>query len=303
MNNSLGQNGEYEELTYKLNAPEVKNKTRSPKINLKKPSPIKQYKESSFVPKKFSLVLDENRKSKEDRISKSDNNRKNSDPNAPRKGEVKKFELRKDSVKRAKKKDGVNRKFIRKNAKKINLRNAINKIKVVGTVSAKLNALIQRLEQNNATSGNANSNQYGDKVVMAPRIKEALEKFNKKKEDKPEIMHFGDQKRRRKKNSNIEEKFNKEEISNGYNNYEEENNEEEEYEYEEDEDYEEEDEEEEEEEKKNEQNNINDKKFIRSNLKRSSKKKRTREAKNDVKIIKDNINEKKKKKKRKENRK
>ena len=187
MDNSSRQNGEYEDLTYKLDTPKDTSKTRSPKINLKKPSPNKQYKESSFVPKKFSLVLDDNRKSKEDRISKSDNNRKNSGPDDPRKGEVKKFELRKGSVKR-KKKDGINRTFVRKNAKKINSpkkrkeSNAINKIKVVGTVSAKLNALIQRLGQNNATSGNATSNQYGDKVVMAPRIKAALEKFNKKKE-------------------------------------------------------------------------------------------------------------------------
>jgi hypothetical protein len=37
------------------------------------------------------------------------------------------------------------------------------------------------LEQNNASNENANSNQGGNKYVMAPRIRAALEKFNKKR--------------------------------------------------------------------------------------------------------------------------
>ena len=73
-----------------------------------------------------------------------------------------------------KKKDAANRKFMRKNAKnypkKKRENNTNNKIKVVGAVSAKLNALIQRLEQNNASNENANSNQGENKSVIEATI-------------------------------------------------------------------------------------------------------------------------------------
>ena len=271
MENSIRQNGENEKLTYKLITPKDTIKTRSPKLNIKNASTNKKYKESSFVPKKYSLIIGDSTKSIGGRISKSVNNRKNAGPNDPRKVEVKKFEFRKDySKKRVIKKDVVNRKFIRKNVKKkISPKkrresNAFNRIKVVGIVSAKLNALIQRL-QNNASSGHKKAKQFGDKVVIAPRIKAALEKFNKRKEEKPEIIHFSSQKR---KISN----------GNGYNKYETEKNEEEV-----DEEYEEE-----------EENEENDKKYSRNILKTASNKKRFREKDKDIKITKDVINNKKK---------
>ena len=80
-----------------------------------------------------------------------------------------------------KKKDGFNRKFMRKNAKKVispkKRRGAYggegggtHKIKVVGKVSAKLSALIQRLDQNSAQTVSTSNKQFGDKVVMAPKI-------------------------------------------------------------------------------------------------------------------------------------
>ena len=144
------------------------------------------------------------------------------------------------------KKDGTNRRFQRKNAKK----NIVQKkkrgddeIKVVGKVSAKLSSLIERLQQNTISSKNKVNTQFeGDKVVMAPRIKAALEKFNKKKQEQPQIIHTG---RPYKRNYHSkDDKSSKGEREDGSTIiYEEE-------EYEDDEDYEEEDEEEEEEEEK-----------------------------------------------------
>ena len=287
MENSIKQNGEKEELTYKLITPKDIKKTRSPKLNTKNISTNKKYKESSFVPKKYSLIIGDSTKSIGGRISKSVNNRKTAGPNDPRKVEVKKFEFRKDySKKRVIKKDSVNRKFIRKNAKKRispKKRRESNRIKVVGIVSAKLNALIQRL-QKNVSSGHKKSKIFGDKVVIAPRIKAALEKFNKRKEEKPEIIHFSSQ-RRRKSNATIEEISNLEEMSNGYNKYETEKNEEdgnEEYEEEE------------------EENEQNDKKYAINFLRTASNKKRNLQKNDDIKITtKDYINNKNKNKKEK----
>ena len=142
------------------------------------------------------------------------------------------------------KRDGANRKFQRKNAKK----NIVQKkkrggeeIKVVGKVSAKLSSLIERLQQNTISSKNkVNTQLEGEKVVMAPRIKAALEKFNKKKQEQPQIIHTGRPYKRYYHSK--DDKSSKGEREEGSTiNYEEE-------EYEEDEDYEEEDEEEEEEE-------------------------------------------------------
>ena len=288
MENSIKQNGEKEELTYKLITPKDIKKTRSPKLNIKNTSANKKYKESSFVPKKYSLIIGESTKSIGGRISKSVNNRKNAGLNDPRKVEVKKFEFRKDySKKRVIKKDSVNRKFIRKNAKKRispKKRRESNRIKVVGIVSAKLNALIQRL-QSNASSGHKKSKIFGDKVVIAPRIKAALEKFNKRKEEKPEIIHFSSQ-RRRKSNATIEEISNLEEMSNGYDKYKIEKNLGEE---DGDEEYEEEEEE----------NEQNDKKYTRNFLRTASNKKRNRQKNDDIKITKDYIDNKNKNKKEK----
>ena len=104
-----------------------------------------------------------------------------------------------DSIDKRKKKDGINRKFMRKNAKKgVNQKkkniygNNGNKIKVVGKVSNKLNALIQQLTKvTEEKPVEKSENPIGEKVVIAPRIKAALEKFNKKAEDKPKIYHYG----------------------------------------------------------------------------------------------------------------
>ena len=268
MDNSFSHNHENDQLSYKYNTPKETEKSRSPKINPKYYSPKKQRKESSFAKKKFSLV-DEIDKSREDKNAKKDNMLKGPMPDDPK-------QMKNEG--KIKKKDAANRKFMRKNAKnypkKKRENNTKNTIKVVGPVSAKLNALIQRLEQNNASNENENSDQGENKYVMAPRIKAALEKFNKKKEEKPEIFHFGDGKRSKRKNKiNEEKKDNKENSPDGYN-YED-NNEEEEYE--EDEDYEEEDDEEEEEIKEKEDNGQKNKKVLRNSVKRPTRKKRTRD--------------------------
>ena len=66
----------------------------------------------------------------------------------------------------------------------------------------RLNQLVESFLKS-SPYGAALDNQFGDKVVMAPRIKAALEKFNKKKEEKPEIIHYGGKAYRRKKASII----------------------------------------------------------------------------------------------------
>ena len=303
---SFNKNDENNNDNYKLITQNENEKTKSPKLKSKISSPKKQYKESSFMSKKFSLI-DEIKKSKEERMTKSDNKRKASMSDDLRRGEIKKFDLEIDKKEgKIKKKDGVNRKFLRKNPKKSipskykRKNNFVNKIKVVGTVSAKLNALIQRLEQNNASAENTSSNQYGNKVVMAPRIKAALEKFNKKKEEKPEIIHYdnGHQKYKRKNKASQEEKDIREDLSNG-DNYENENYEEE---YEEDEDCEEEVEEEEDEGEEKDDDIQNQKRIYRRNAKiRTIKKRRTRDNDSGKKLneINDNMKDNIKKKKRK----
>ena len=112
---------------------------------------------------------------------------------------------KKESGEKRKKKDGINRKFIRKNAKKgVNQKkkymngNNGNKIKVVGKVSNKLNALIQQLTKNTEEKPVEKiENPIGEKVVIAPRIKAALEKFNKKADERPKIYHYGEKGYRR----------------------------------------------------------------------------------------------------------
>jgi len=259
MDNSFRKNQEYDQLSNKNSTQgEQEKSTGNLKVSRKVSSPKRDNKKSSFIPKKFSL-LDELKPVNDDTDKEAENEHKSSIQEDPK---------RKMEKREKKKKDGVNRKFIRKNAKKANSPkkkregNNTNKIKVVGTVSAKLAAFIKRLEQNTTTTENTTTNnQFGDKVVMAPRIKAALEKFNKKKEEKLEIIHYGGKAYRRKKAS-IDQNVNKENNINNTGNKEGSNNEnndnndeeEEEYEYEEfedDEEYEEEEEEEEEEEKEN----------------------------------------------------
>ena len=243
ISNSLRKLNE-DKLSYKYNELENENASNFVKALY---SPRKKLRESTLQMQNFSLFGD-SEKMNEKKVKS--HFRKTSMPEDINTGGSKKLDIRipikperKESGERRKKKDGVNRKFMRKNAKKSILpkkkkeANANNKIKVKGTVSAKLNALIQRLGQNTSTKPTEKTtNIYGDKVVMAPRIKAALEKFNKKKEERPQIIHYGG--KNKKSNQATEEKSIKDNMSTGGNVYEEEE-EEEEYEYEEYEDYEE----------------------------------------------------------------
>jgi len=195
--------------------------TKRPKINSKKISSPKkgQRQEEKIIPKIPLMKEEDKLNKKEEKIS----------PRSPRK------------------RDAANRKYNRKNAKKNIVqkkRRGGEEIKVVGKVSAKLSSLIERLQQNTISSKNKVNTQFeGDKVVMAPRIKAALEKFNKKKQEQPQIIHTG--KPYRRYYHSKDDRSSKGEREEGSTiNYEEEE------EYEEDEDYEEEDEEEEEEEEK-----------------------------------------------------
>ena len=144
---------------------------------------------------------------------------------------------------------------MRKREKRKEEGNKSNKIEVVGKVSEKLNALIQRLQQNQQMIENSSYNNYGEKVVMGQKIKVAVEKFNKRIEERPKYRHYEGGGKKYKKRQINEEKDNKGELPK----YDEEKKEEEEdYEYEEDEEYEYEEYEEEEENDKNEENKNED---------------------------------------------
>ena len=138
------------------------------------------------------------------------------------------------------------KRFQRKNAKKATVH---NRIRVVGKVCAKLSSLIERLQQNTISSKNKVNNHYeGNKVVMAPRIKAALEKFNKKAQDPSQIVHYvRPYKRFYFPNDDLSSKGEREDTSTV--NYEEE-------EYEEDEEYEDDEEEEDEEEEEEEEKGL-----------------------------------------------
>ena len=240
MENSLKQN-ENDDLNYELYEPSKIENMKTPKAKRKSSLHKNVNKVSSFIPKKLSLLkynnlINENINVRSAKFSRT------SFSYEP--GVVSKFEVKKESDKNEKNEgrqktneDGVNRNFLRKNAKKAlspkkkREGNRTYKIRVVGTVSAKLNELIKRLEQNTISNINTiNNNQYVDKVVIGPKIKAALEKFNRKKEKKHEKINHSDY--YKKENITIEEKDHEEEINK--NHYELENiedNEEEEYEY------------------------------------------------------------------------
>ena len=243
MENSLKQN-ENDDLNYELYEPSKIENMKTPKAKRKSSLHKNVNKVSSFIPKKLSLLkynnlINENINVRSAKFSRT------SFSYEP--GVVSKFEVKKESDKNEKNEgrqktneDGVNRNFLRKNAKKAlspkkkREGNRTYKIRVVGTVSAKLNELIRRLEQNTISNINTiNNNQYVDKVVIGPKIKAALEKFNRKKEKKHEKINHSDY--YKKENITIEEKDHEEEINK--NHYELENiednedNEEEEYEY------------------------------------------------------------------------
>ena len=176
MENLFKENEKNDEMSYKTNTPKH---AKSPKIKRKLSSP-KKYRNlrSSFIPKK---VMKENKNENQKVIPKIESAPKIGKP-APSKENLK------DSLKNKKKEGGkkTNKKFVRKNAKK-NIapkKKRGTRIIIKGTVSEKLKAFIERLEQNTAQEDEEKTNIYGDKVVIAPRIKAAIEKFKTKKEEK-----------------------------------------------------------------------------------------------------------------------
>ena len=181
------------EQSSEINTPKENEKTKSPKVKIKHSSP-KGSKDAESLKKNFGLIDDDIKKLNDDTELKNDFMRKVSMPIDMKKNEGHNSGNLRDSNRpkkrdiKIKKKDGLNKKFMRKNAKK-----AISpkkrrggaegggpqKIRVVGKVSAKLSALIQRLGQNSEQTVSTSNKQFGDKVVMAPKIKAALEKFNR----------------------------------------------------------------------------------------------------------------------------
>ena len=121
---------DYIKLSYTLNKAED-GKTKSPQINRKASSPKKPYRKDRLKLRKQFSLNDEIEKTKEDIYTTSFNLRKSSMPqefgknsglrNSVRLKESKKLE-KKEVVNKPIKKDNINRKFMRKNAKKILLR-------------------------------------------------------------------------------------------------------------------------------------------------------------------------------------
>jgi hypothetical protein len=245
---------DYSQLSYKFNNVEIERK-KTLQNKRKVSSPKKLYRRDPLKMRKRFSLNDENEKTKEDKNNTNFILRKGTMPKIFRKytGLRRKSFKKKDSQKLDKKevvskpikKDNVNRKFMRKNAKKniaMKKKRGGEDFRVVGKVSAKLSSLIERLQQNTISSENKVRKDFGDKVVMAPRIKAALEKFNRRNQD--QTLNKG-QPYKRKYKTIDEESSQGEKEDSSIINFDEDEDEEE---YEEDEDYEEGDEEEEEEE-------------------------------------------------------
>ena len=137
--------------------------TISPNIQKKK-------RGSTLFPQKLSL-LDEIEKSRDDKNDgiAHKNSLKNSNLKYEKKisGEKRKKMVKKKVLVQKKKKDAPGG----------------GKIKVVGKVSAKLSALIQKLQSSSTSERKPTPNEFAaDKVVFAPRIKAAVEKINIKEE-------------------------------------------------------------------------------------------------------------------------
>ena len=144
-------------------------------------------KDNSYETKKAQMLEDMIKNNEDIQISQSENTRKNS---VRRKNKVKDVENGKDnslpkrrrgpSIKRKKRNASIRRP--RKNEE------VGGTIKVVGKISAKLESLIQRLGQN--TNENVSNTRTENKYQMGPKIKAALEKFNKKKEEESQPIPF-----------------------------------------------------------------------------------------------------------------
>ena len=150
---------------------------------------INNKRKNSFKSKEIP-ALEEIIKPNEDiNISQSENTRKNliKSKNIPKEVEnskensFTKNQRRVPNIKRKLKKNKV-----RKPRK---YREVGGTIKVVGKISAKLETLIQRLGQNYARVNKSNTITE-NKYVMGPKIKAALEMFNKKKEEESQLNNF-----------------------------------------------------------------------------------------------------------------
>ena len=162
------------------------SKMKNQKLEDESPLTINK-KDNSYETKKAPMLEDMIKNNEDIQISQSENTRKNS---VRRKNKVKEVENDKDnslpkrrrgpSIKRKKRNASIRRP--RKNME------AGGTIKVVGKISAKLESLIQRLGQN--TNENISNTRTENKYQMGPKIKAALEKFNKKKEEESQPIPF-----------------------------------------------------------------------------------------------------------------
>lgn len=169
------------------------SKIKIEKIN--EDTPINNNKKDNSYGTKKAGIFEEIIKSNEDfKSSYSERSRKFS---IKKKNKIKDSESSKDIsmiVKEGKKPSNINRKIkkkpktniVRKPRRDVNIGGTI---KVVGKISAKLESLIQRLGQYAFNANNTNR-KTENKYVMGPRIKAALEKFNKKKEEQSPITSF-----------------------------------------------------------------------------------------------------------------
>ena len=175
-----------------LSLNESKENSRLKTDKLDTDTPISNNKKDNSYKPKNVPVLEEILKSNEDfRLSYSDNTRKYS----VKKKKPKDTDNDKDLSLKERRRVGSIKRKAKKNPKK----NIIRKqrrpvdiggtIKVVGKISAKLESLIQRLGQNSANE-NLTNTRIENKYVMGPKIKAALEKFNKKSEVQSQLIPF-----------------------------------------------------------------------------------------------------------------
>ena len=106
-------------------------------------------------------------------IKEDENNKKNSIINPERKHSIKRNERKNQTIN-----------MVRKPRKNNELGGTI---KVVGKISSKLESVIHKLEQN-FIKENISNTRIENKYVMGPKIKEALEKINKKIEEDKNIQ-------------------------------------------------------------------------------------------------------------------
>ena len=129
---------------------------------------------------------------------KSNNNNQRSQSEKPRKNSVTKIKrIKEDENNKNNSIINPERKHIKRNERKNQTINMVRKprknnelggtIKVVGKISSKLESVIHKLEQN-FINENISNTRIENKYVMGPKIKEALEKINKKIEEDKNIQ-------------------------------------------------------------------------------------------------------------------